>query len=372
MRQFSRVGVPSGPEVRVNADVAGRQYFPSASLLTGGGFQVAWLVGDNGDVRVRRFGLQSGPALSTAGGFAWTDADGDGVLDAGERPAAGVAVDLLDGGGVVAGSTVTSADGSFRFNGLTAGEGYAFRYTRPLGRDLSDRDQGGDDALDSDADPITGRTPVIAPVTAGGVDLSYGLGLTPTVPVVRQPPVVDDGTAQRSRVRSLKLAFDQPMTLGAGALSLARLNLGGSGTDDGSAPTDASSALATPTTPDGGLTWVWTFRSGSPFMQLGTGGAPTGSLVDGIYTMTLDRTKVAAESGVPLTADFSFTFHRLFGDAQGSKNVNNADFISFRSAFGKTSADPAYNPEFDFDGNGTVNNADFIQFRTRFGKAFNY
>jgi hypothetical protein len=67
-----------------------------------------------------------------------------------------------------------------------------------------------------------------------------------------------------------------------------------------------------------------------------------------------------------------FVFHRLFGDVNGSKGVNAADYNLFRQAFGKGSTDPAYNAAFDFDGNGAVNAADYNAFRTRFGRAFTY
>ena len=66
------------------------------------------------------------------------------------------------------------------------------------------------------------------------------------------------------------------------------------------------------------------------------------------------------------------TFHRLFGDIQGSKNVNNADYFAFRNSFGKGSTDPAYVAAFDFDNSGVVNNSDYFQFRNRFGKTFTY
>ena len=68
----------------------------------------------------------------------------------------------------------------------------------------------------------------------------------------------------------------------------------------------------------------------------------------------------------------SFTFHRLFGDVNGSRNVNNGDYFQFRNAFGKSAGAAGYDAAFDFDGNGVVNNGDYFQFRGRFGKAFVY
>jgi hypothetical protein len=65
-------------------------------------------------------------------------------------------------------------------------------------------------------------------------------------------------------------------------------------------------------------------------------------------------------------------FSRLFGDVSGNGSVNALDYSAFRGAFGKTSADAAYNPAFDFDGSGVVNALDYNQFRSRFGKSFIY
>jgi hypothetical protein len=66
------------------------------------------------------------------------------------------------------------------------------------------------------------------------------------------------------------------------------------------------------------------------------------------------------------------TTHRLFGDINGSKNINNTDYLQFRNAFGSSTGQPTYISAFDFDNNGSVNNNDYIQFRNRFGKVFSY
>jgi hypothetical protein len=128
--------------------------------------------------------------------------------------------------------------------------------------------------------------------------------------------------------------------------------------------------LAAPTSDNGGYTWVWVFVDGgavNPFVH------SSGSLVDGIYTADVDPTKVnALAGGTAMAAAASLTFHRLFGDVDGNKAVNNADFGLFRNSFGKSSGDAGFNRAFDFDNNGVVNNADFGQFRNRFLKMFTY
>ena len=54
--------------------------------------------------------------------------------------------------------------------------------------------------------------------------------------------------------------------------------------------------------------------------------------------------------------------YRLFGDSNGDRTVNGADFLAFRLAF----LQQPVNPSFDFDGDGQVNGGDFLQFRLRF------
>ena len=59
-------------------------------------------------------GLSSPTAIS---GVVWFDADADGVRGAGEAPAAGVQVELLDGLGAVIATTTTAGDGTMRSPG---------------------------------------------------------------------------------------------------------------------------------------------------------------------------------------------------------------------------------------------------------------
>jgi hypothetical protein len=215
-------------------------------------------------------------------------------------------------------------------------------------------------SLDGNADGAAG----------GDYVRTFDVGATaPTLTAIS----IGDGTDQRSQVKTLTLTFDRPVTLAAGAASLVRLNSGGSGANDGSLPTPATSALAAPTTPDGGVTWIYTIATGSPFTQTsGGGGTSTGSLVDGIYTLGVDPTKVTAGGVAMSAAPASLTFHRLFGDTDGNKSVNNLDFTGFRNTFLRSAGDGGYNPTLDFDNSGTVNNADFGQFRNRFLKVFAY
>ncbi|MDB5357415.1 MAG: glycoside hydrolase [Phycisphaerales bacterium] len=181
---------------------------------------------------------------------------------------------------------------------------------------------------------------------------------------------IDDGNRQRSVVRSLTFSFSAPVTLSAGAITLALLNTAGSnsGTNDGTPPTNASAALGTPTTIDGGLTWVVPILHSTAFSD------GSGSLLDGVYTATVHVTLVADAYSQHLTGgDQTKTFHRLYGDINGDKKISNADFTFFSNAFGSSFGDANYNRYFDFAGlNGKISNADFTQFSNRFGKSFVY
>ena len=87
---------------------------------------------------------------------------------------------------------------------------------------------------------------------------------------------------------------------------------------------------------------------------------------DGQYVLTVAATQIVDLAGQALVgnsaggATFTYQFHRLFGDADGSGMIDSTDFLAFRLAFLST------NPNYDSDGDGIVGPADFLQFRLRF------
>jgi len=112
---------------------------------------------------------------ASLGNFVWEDLDADGRQDAGEPGVPNVTVQLLDGGGNVLSTTTTNASGVYTFTGLAPAV-YAVRFTAPAGYTFTLQDQGGDDALDSDADPATGRT-IVTTLTLGENDPTWDAGL---------------------------------------------------------------------------------------------------------------------------------------------------------------------------------------------------
>lgn len=118
------------------------------------------------------------PAPASIGDSVWSDADGDGVQDAGEPGVAGVVVTLYDGAGNVAGTTITDANGNYQFSNVSAGN-YRVGFTLPAGFVFSGKDAGGDDAVDSDVNTSGinfGKTDLFT-LAAGEVKTNVDAGL---------------------------------------------------------------------------------------------------------------------------------------------------------------------------------------------------
>ena len=98
--------------------------------------------------------------LGSIGDMVWDDADGDGLQDLGENGLPGIVVTLYDNMGGVLAKDTTDASGNYLFDGLFPGN-YTIEYALPSGKIFSPKDQGSNDAKDSDVDPVTGRTPTV-------------------------------------------------------------------------------------------------------------------------------------------------------------------------------------------------------------------
>ena len=98
---------------------------------------------------------------SYIGDYVWIDTNKDG-LQTGESGFSGITVNLLDSPGLTQiDTTTTDGSGLYRFDNPATGN-YVVEYIAPSGYSFSAKDQGGDDTLDSDANPGTGRTDVFA------------------------------------------------------------------------------------------------------------------------------------------------------------------------------------------------------------------
>lgn len=193
-----------------------------------------------------------------------------------------------------------------------------------------------------------------ANVTLTGSSFTYNAAMQSVtlfvIPPAVQPaptvtPVIGDGTTQRSRFNTVTLNFSELVTLGTGAIEVQRTGPGGT---IGNVPFTIDTSASTGTQTIAKLTF------GTPFLQ-------GGSLVDGNYFVKITGNLVLDTQGRSMAADQTVNFHRLFGDADGDRDVDNADFSAFRLVFGNG---PSI---FDADGDGDTDNADFTTFRTSFG-----
>jgi Kelch motif/Bacterial Ig-like domain (group 3) len=147
------------------------------------------------------------------------------------------------------------------------------------------------------------------------------------------------GGAQRSMVDSITYQFNQPVTLGAGAITL---------TVDAS-QTGALPGSVTYAAIDDGHTWVVSF---SGVNVIGN------SIANGAYDITLNASTVTAvNGGGTLATSETDSFYRLFGDYNGDELVNAADNQHFKQAL------TSYNAVFDYNADGFVNAADSVQFK---------
>ena len=174
----------------------------------------------------------------------------------------------------------------------------------------------------------------------------------------------DNASKQRSMVKSLVVTFSDVATLDVGAFAiLNRATQAAVGTVLVSADSTSGHTVAT-------LTW-----SGAQTLN--------GSLIDGNYQLTIDATKVRdSDTGTNLDGDgdgqfggnYIFgaadadKFFRLFGDCDGSRAVDGADFAYFASSMNKKLTDAGYLWYFDIDNSGRVDGSDLAYFAAQMGK----
>lgn len=180
--------------------------------------------------------------------------------------------------------------------------------------------------------------------------------------VVGKTVTINGGAAQRSRVTSVRIDFDQVVTLPANpsdAIELKRQS-------------DNSVVVTEPVVANDTATHV-------TLVFLATS-SESGSLADGRYTLTVFASKVLGEGGqldgncdgtggddfvlASATAPNPPTnIFRFFGDLDGDGDVDASNFLAFRDVF---LGIMPYNAALDFDGSDSVDAADFLQFRNRF------
>jgi uncharacterized protein (DUF2141 family) len=111
---------------------------------------------------------------ASVGGLTWYDANRNGIRDAGEPGVAGVRANLYDITATeLLSTTFTDMNGYYEFSGLSSDD-YLVEFELPPGYSFVTRNQGND-ALDSDASSLNGRTHVVRPEAGDSVSAYGGL-----------------------------------------------------------------------------------------------------------------------------------------------------------------------------------------------------
>jgi len=135
------------------------------------------------------------------GNQAWLDANRNGLQDAWERGVEGLCVNLYDVVGNLLQQTTTDTNGYYGFN--VAPGRYVVEFVKPLWLEFTGQN-ASDEALDSDADPLTGLAEAEAPSDLLSLDAGLVFSAAPTPPP--DPPVYLP-LAQVGPIRSGRLAY---------------------------------------------------------------------------------------------------------------------------------------------------------------------
>ncbi|MBT4140842.1 MAG: hypothetical protein HOE48_23220 [Candidatus Latescibacteria bacterium] len=125
---------------------------------------------------------------------------------------------------------------------------------------------------------------------------------------------------------------------------------------------DTSRMSVTAESPDvGSVTYAWQVNG---IAQAETSGSFLLDIVNGSVDDVL--TVTASDDSGSLTQSWTVA-KALKGDFDGNNEVAFSDFLTLVGAFGKSSADPDFNPTIDINGNGVVDFPDFLEFVSFFG-----
>ncbi len=115
------------------------------------------------------------------GDFVWNDLNKNGIQDSGEPGVPGITVTLYNQAGTAIDTILTNASGYYSFTGLPPGT-YSVGFTLPQGYTFTIQTAGSNDQIDSNADPITGRT---APVTLAAGEFNPTIDAGVIAPLAR-------------------------------------------------------------------------------------------------------------------------------------------------------------------------------------------
>ena len=177
---FDRNTIPTGFEVTTQNQGSDDTADSDADTTTGQTASTGALSGGQSDLTLDMGIRSTNTSPVSVGDRVWFDGDRDGVQDTGEPGVPGVRVTLYAAGSTrPLASTTTDSSGAYLFAGLAPGSYYVIfdLTTLPAGYAVTTADQGGDDALDSDANTTTGQTPATGAIPAGGSNLTLDMGI---------------------------------------------------------------------------------------------------------------------------------------------------------------------------------------------------
>jgi autotransporter-associated beta strand protein len=324
---------------------------------------------------------------------------------------------LAPGNGVgvlTAGTTTIASDGTFSvpINGATAGTGYSqlvangpvdvtgstlsvqlangFTPTATDSFDIlinnSGSDVGGHFNNLGEGDTFTANSQQFTITYHGGAS-GHDIVLTP-VAANNTPPtvssvVINDGSAQRSEVRSIIVTFSDAVTFAGGNANAANaitLQQVQNGLNVGLTAMVGSDAQNHTT-----VTLTFSGNDIDSFSVQGNANTVAGpSLADGRYTLSIDGSQITGSNNVKLdgagngtagsqyvSAPDSFggngpKLYRLYGDVNGDGVDDSTDLGQVRATFNANNSQMNYIAFLDANNDGVFDSTDLGQFRTRF------
>jgi VCBS repeat-containing protein len=192
---------------------------------------------------------------------------------------------------------------------------------------------------------------------------------------------VNDGSAQRSEVRSITVGFKGTATFAGSPAAAFQLVGSGGGAAGVNVPLTATVVNA-----DGNTNVILTFSAGAgngtdPVSAM-NGGVP--SLADGRYQLTVLSSQVTINGQAldgdnngtpggdfvsPAETSYSATalrLYRQFGDADGTGVNDLSDLTAFRNTYNAATGNPSFVSYLDADNSGVVDLNDLTEFRNRY------
>jgi len=158
---------------------------------------------------------------------------------------------------------------------------------------------------------------------------------------------VNDGSAQRSMVKTLTVKFDSAVNVAPGGVTII---------DAAGKSVAFSQQLSTA---NGVTTLTITFPSGVG-----------GSVADGRYTLKITAGAVTRQTGgTAMASDYTFGFTRLYGDVTGDGVYDRDVRMLVKSLLGQHEGDAGYRWDLDVNGDGVIDNTDELAAIRGWGKA---